>query len=154
MAYKKLFNYYEYVNHYGNRMFAIAAVDAMPVNYHSILFTGSYQDCMDRLDPPGLEGSIEDKQKRLAYRKGSSYIQAMIEELLEKQNTLSDIAVELYGEGWVSNEKFWGSPTERELWEVTGKLVDLGHTINPTPEQIEVAKIISKKFNLGLASED
>jgi hypothetical protein len=154
MRKEKEFNYYEYVNYYGNRMFAIAAVDAMPVNYHSILFTGSYQDCMDRLDPPGLEGSIEDKQKRLAYRKGSSYIQAMIEELLEKQNTLSDIAAELYGDFWIMNEKFWGSPTERELQQVTNRLIELGFTVNPTPEQEEAAKIISKKFNLGLDLED
>lgn len=66
---KKLFNYYEYVNYYGNRMFAIAAVDAMPRKYNQIIFTGSYQECMERLDPPGLEGSVEDIQKRVAYRK-------------------------------------------------------------------------------------
>jgi hypothetical protein len=66
---KKQFHYYDYVNHYGNRMFAIAATDAMPKRYNEILFTGSYQECMDRLDPPGLEGSIEDIQKRVAYRR-------------------------------------------------------------------------------------
>ena len=66
---KKLFNYYEYINYYGNRMFAIAAVDAMPRKYNQIIFTGSYQECMERLDPPGLEGSVEDIQKRVAYRK-------------------------------------------------------------------------------------
>jgi hypothetical protein len=50
-------------------MFAIAAVDAMPRKYNQIIFTGSYEECMERLDPPGLEGSVEDIQKRVAYRK-------------------------------------------------------------------------------------
>ena len=37
---KKLFNYYDYINHYGTRMFAIAATDAMPARFNSVLFTG------------------------------------------------------------------------------------------------------------------
>jgi hypothetical protein len=64
-----IFNYYDYVNHYGNRMFAIAGVKAMPARYCSILFTGSYSECMERLDPKGLEGSVEDIQKRVAFRR-------------------------------------------------------------------------------------
>ena len=64
-----MFNYYDYVNHYGNRMFAIAGVKAMPARYSSILFTGSYKECMQRLDPAGLEGSVEDIQKRVAFRR-------------------------------------------------------------------------------------
>ena len=71
---KKLFNYYDYINHYGNRMFAIAGVNAMPARYNSILFTGSYEECMQRLDPPGLEGSVEDLQARVAIPKQSSYL--------------------------------------------------------------------------------
>ena len=62
-----MFNYYD--NHYGNRMFAIAGVKAMPARYSSILFTGSYKECMQRLDPVGLEGSVEDIQKRVAFRR-------------------------------------------------------------------------------------
>ena len=64
-----MFNYYDYVNHYGNRMFAIAGVKAMPARFSSILFTGSYKECMQRLDPAGLEGSVEDIQKRVAFRR-------------------------------------------------------------------------------------
>jgi len=64
-----LFNYYDYVNHYGNRMFAIAGVNAMPARYCSILFTGSYKECMERLDPKGLEGSVEDVCQRVAFPK-------------------------------------------------------------------------------------
>ena len=65
----KLFNYYDYINHYGNRMFAIAGVNAMPARYCSILFTGSYKECMERLDPKGLEGSVEDICQRVAFPK-------------------------------------------------------------------------------------
>jgi len=65
----KLFNYYDYVNHYGNRMFAVAGVNAMPARFSSILFTGSYKECMERLDPKGLEGSVEDVCQRVAFPK-------------------------------------------------------------------------------------
>jgi hypothetical protein len=50
-------------------MFAIAAVDAMPRNYSSIIFTGTHEECMLRLDPPGLEGSFEDSENRITVRK-------------------------------------------------------------------------------------
>jgi len=46
-------------------MFAIAAVDAMPKRYSQVLFTGSLSECMLRLDPPGLEGSVEDLKKQI-----------------------------------------------------------------------------------------
>jgi hypothetical protein len=66
---KDLFNYYDYVNHYGNRMFAIASVNAMPARFNSILFTGSYEECMERMNPAGLEGSVEDICQRVAFPK-------------------------------------------------------------------------------------
>jgi hypothetical protein len=50
-------------------MFAIAGVKAMPARFSSILFTGTYKECMQRLDPVGLEGSVEDIQKRVAFRR-------------------------------------------------------------------------------------
>jgi hypothetical protein len=78
----------------------------------------------------------------------------MIKELMEKQILLGEIAAELYGDLWIMNEKFWGSPTERELRGVVGQLMDLGFSRTPTPEQEEAAKIISKKFDLGLDLED
>jgi hypothetical protein len=78
----------------------------------------------------------------------------MMEELLEKQTILSDIAGELYGELWIMNEKFWGSPTERELQEVTMSLLNLGHSVENTPEGDEAAKIVAKKFGFKLPPED
>jgi hypothetical protein len=50
-------------------MFAIAGVNAMPARYCSILFTGSYKECMQRIDPAGLEGSVEDIYQRVAFPK-------------------------------------------------------------------------------------
>jgi hypothetical protein len=78
----------------------------------------------------------------------------MIKELLEKQELLGEIAAELYGDLWIMNEKFWGSPTERELQEVTMGLMNLGYTVEPTPEQEEAAKEIAKKFGFELPPED
>jgi len=62
------FNYYDYTNQNGVRLFAVAAVDAMPRKFHSILFTGTHEECMLRLDPPGLEGSFEDQENKVAFR--------------------------------------------------------------------------------------
>jgi hypothetical protein len=78
----------------------------------------------------------------------------MIKELKKLQNVLHDIAAELYGDLWIMNDKFWGSPTERQLREVTIQLIDLGETIEPTEEQEELAKKIAKKFGFELDNED
>jgi hypothetical protein len=51
----------------------------------------------------------------------------MINELLEKFNLLTDIAVELYGDEWVMNEKFWGSVTEKEMSITMTRLADLNY---------------------------
>jgi hypothetical protein len=78
----------------------------------------------------------------------------MIKELKKLQNVLHDIAAELYGDLWIMNDKFWGSPTERQLREVTMQLIDLGETFEPTEEQEELAKKIAKKFGFELDNED
>jgi len=78
----------------------------------------------------------------------------MIKELKKLQNILHDMAAELYGDLWIMNDKFWNSPTERQLREVTMQLIDLGVTIDPSDEQREAAKIIAKKFGFQLPPED
>jgi glutathione synthase/RimK-type ligase-like ATP-grasp enzyme len=78
----------------------------------------------------------------------------MIKELKEKQNLIGEIAAVLYGDLWIMNDKFWGSPTEQELREVTMQLIDLGETVEPTEEQEELAKKIAKKFGFELDNED
>ena len=70
----------------------------------------------------------------------------MIDQLLEKFDTLTDIAVELYGEGWVAEDRFWGSPTELEMQNVQESLLNLGYKFDePSEAQIEAAiQIVSK----------
>jgi hypothetical protein len=72
----------------------------------------------------------------------------MINELLEKRDILADIAIELYGEWWIANDKFWNSPTELELREVESQLFDLGYDITDelTPDQIILASLLLKKI--------
>jgi len=50
----------------------------------------------------------------------------MIEELLEHRQILFQIAEELYGDLWIGEEAFWGSPTEQQLLGVHEKLFNLG----------------------------
>jgi len=66
----------------------------------------------------------------------------MINELLEKREILGDIAVELYGEFWITEEEFWGSSTERELSEVSEQLTELGWVDPISDEEIEIADMI------------
>ena len=75
----------------------------------------------------------------------------MIQSLLETREALFEIAFELYGEMWVASEKFWGSPTERELTETQNRLYDLGYEDpTPTEEQIKAAKKLAKKLGFDL----
>lgn len=63
----------------------------------------------------------------------------MINELLEKREILGDIAVELYGDFWITEETFWGSTTEQQMLEVTEQLNDLGWVESVSDEEIEMA---------------
>jgi predicted nucleic acid-binding protein len=63
----------------------------------------------------------------------------MINELLEKRDILGDIAVELYGDFWITEETFWGSTTEQQMFEVTEQLNELGWVDPVSDEEIEMA---------------
>ena len=63
----------------------------------------------------------------------------MINELLEKREILGDIAVELYGDFWITEETFWGSTTEQQMLEVTEQLNELGWVDPVSDEEIEMA---------------
>jgi hypothetical protein len=78
----------------------------------------------------------------------------MITELLELRDVLTDIAAELYGDMFVTNEAFWGSPTERQMFEVEERLTDLGYTQEATPEQIEMAREIARQMGWDLEDFD
>ena len=79
----------------------------------------------------------------------------MIEELLEKRNTLTDIAVELYGDMFITVDEFWGSPTERQMGIVDDELINLGWESETTPEIIALAEIILQDLvERGILNED
>jgi hypothetical protein len=78
----------------------------------------------------------------------------VIEELLEHRQILFQIAEELYGELWIGEEAFWGSPTEQQLQGVHERLFNLGWSEDITPKQFETAKEIAKILGLELPPED
>ena len=78
----------------------------------------------------------------------------MIEELLEHRQILFQIAEELYGDLWIGEEAFWGSPTEQQLQGVHERLFNLGWSEDITPKQFETAKEIAKILGLELPPED
>ena len=78
----------------------------------------------------------------------------MVEELLEHRQILFQIAEELYGELWIGEEAFWGSPTEQQLLGVHEKLFNLGWLEDITPKQFETAKEIAKILGLELPPGD
>jgi hypothetical protein len=70
----------------------------------------------------------------------------MIQELLEKRDTLTDIAAELYGNLFITVDEFWGSPTERQMGIVDDELAELGWEPETTPEIIALAEIILQEL--------
>ena len=79
----------------------------------------------------------------------------MIEELLEKRDTLTDIAAELYGDMFITVDEFWGSPTERQMSIVDDELEALGWEPETTPEIIALAEIILQDLvDRGILNEN
>ena len=74
----------------------------------------------------------------------------MIDELLEERDNLFEIASILYGDMFITEDKFWGSPTELQLQRVYERLDLFGHQDDePTDEMIEAAEIIKKMVDKG-----
>jgi ABC-type amino acid transport substrate-binding protein len=71
-----------------------------------------------------------------------------MQELLSKRDVLADIAQVLYGEDWITEETFWGSPTELEMAQVEAQLADLGWSPEITKEQEAAAEIIRRHLGL------
>jgi hypothetical protein len=79
--------------------------------------------------------------------------QEKIQELLEQRSTLFEIAEVLYGDAFVLEEEFWGSPTEVELSQTHALLSDLGYEFEIDTETLDAAKVIGKEMGL-LPDED
>jgi hypothetical protein len=78
----------------------------------------------------------------------------MIKELLEERDNLFEIASVLYGDMFIADEKFWGSPTDLQLQRVYEKLDLFGHQdAEPTNKMIEDAKTIKKIADKGRNSK-
>lgn len=66
-----------------------------------------------------------------------------IEELLEQRSVLVEMAAVMYGEMYVTNEQFWKSSIEKDMFEIEEELMDLGHEEEGiTPEMEFSARII------------
>ena len=77
-----------------------------------------------------------------------------IQELLEKRNTLTDIAAKLYGDLYISEDAFWGSPTERQIFEVESQLRDLGYEEEVSEEMEALSQILFDDLvNRGLIDD-
>ena len=66
-----------------------------------------------------------------------------IEELLEQRSVLVEMAAVMYGEMYVTNEQFWKSSIEKDMFEIEEELMNLGHEEEgSTPEMEFAARII------------
>ena len=73
-----------------------------------------------------------------------------IEELLEKRQMLVEIAAVMYGDMYVTNEHFWKSQTEKDMFEVEAELDALGHVEEGiTPEMEMAAWVIFEALKKG-----
>ena len=74
----------------------------------------------------------------------------IIQELLEQRQDLFDIASILYGDDFICDENFWGSPTDLQLQEVHDKLDLFGYEFPEVKdEQIIAAKELHKIAEKG-----
>jgi len=78
-----------------------------------------------------------------------------IQELLDKQITLHDIASVLYGEDYIFQKQFWGSPTELEMKEIYEQLDILGYEEPISEEMWALGDMIFNDLkNQGFFPED
>jgi len=70
------------------------------------------------------------------------YLCIMISDLLKRRDELSDIAMIMYGEWYVCNDDFWGSPLENEMREVEESLHNLGWEEEQSPSVIEASIVV------------
>lgn len=66
-----------------------------------------------------------------------------IEELLEQRHALVQTAALLYGDMYVTNDQFWKSSIEKDMFAIEEELDDLGHVEEGiTPEMEFAAQLI------------
>ena len=62
-----------------------------------------------------------------------------IEELLEQRSVLIEMASVMYGDMYITNEHFWKSSIERDMFKVEEELIDLGHEDEEVSPEMEAA---------------
>jgi hypothetical protein len=73
-----------------------------------------------------------------------------IEELLEQRSVLVEMAAVMYGEMYVTNEHFWKSSIEKDMFVIEEELMNLGHEEEGiTPEMEFAAQIIFDLLKLN-----
>jgi hypothetical protein len=62
-----------------------------------------------------------------------------IEELLEQRSVLIEMASVMYGDLYITNEHFWNSSIEKDMFEIESELIDLGHEDEEVSPEMEFA---------------
>jgi len=65
-----------------------------------------------------------------------------IEELLEQRSVLVEMAAVMYGDMYVTNEQFWKSSIEEDMFEIEEELMDLGHEEEGITPEMEMAALM------------
>ena len=65
-----------------------------------------------------------------------------IEELLEQRSVLVEMASVMYGDMYVTNENFWKSSIEKDMFKIEEELMDLGHEEEGITPEMELAALL------------
>jgi hypothetical protein len=65
-----------------------------------------------------------------------------LEELLEQRSVLVEIASVMYGDMYVTNEHFWKSQTEKDMFKIESELMDLGYEDPDITPEMELAAML------------
>ena len=64
-----------------------------------------------------------------------------IEELLEQRSVLVEMAAVMYGDLYVTNEHFWKSSIEKDMYKIEEELDNLGHVEEGITPEMEMAAL-------------
>jgi len=65
-----------------------------------------------------------------------------IEELLEQRSVLVEMASVMYGDMYVTDENFWKSSIERDMFQIESELMDLGYEEEGITPEMELAALL------------
>ena len=65
-----------------------------------------------------------------------------IDELLEQRSVLVEMASVMYGDMYITNEHFWKSSVERDMFDIESELMDLGYEEPDISPEMELAALL------------